>query len=68
MGKGRKGGNPELAEHKFQPAGDESNNVRLNLWIPQSMAEKLQHLGKDKPNFVREAIATALKGLNTEED
>ncbi len=56
----RIGGNPDLVHHQFQPKGDESNNVRLGLWISQSMMEAL----KAKPNkneFVRQAIAQALK-------
>lgn len=64
MGRGRPGGNPELKKHQFQTAeGKEPNNVKLSLWITQSMMDALKELGKteDKNQFVRDAIAAALK-------
>jgi hypothetical protein len=61
MGRGRPGGNPDLQEHQFQaPEGKEPNNARLALWIPQSMMDELKEQ-EDKNQFVREAIAAALK-------
>ncbi len=58
----RPGGNPDLKEHEFKAAGDESNNCRLSFWVPQSMKAKLDSL-PNRPEFVRMAIAKALEEL-----
>lgn len=61
MGRGRPGGNPDLQEHQFQaPEGKEPNTEKLSVRIPKSMDEALSQL-PDRNEFVREAIAAALK-------
>ena len=58
----RPGGNPDLRQHEFKAAGEESNNCRLSFWVPRSMKDKLDSL-PNRPEFVRAAIAEALKKL-----
>jgi hypothetical protein len=58
----RPGGNPDLRQHEFKASGDESNNCRMSIWIPKSMKDKLDAL-EHKPEFVRRAIAKALREL-----
>jgi hypothetical protein len=64
IGRGRPGGNPDLEAHQAKPLGEESNNVKLSLWITQSLDTQLKALGKGKNDFVRMAIATALEKLD----
>jgi hypothetical protein len=61
IGRGRPGGNPVLEAHRRQSKGSEPNNVKLALWITQTMSDQLKELGMEKNEFVRMAIATALK-------
>jgi hypothetical protein len=59
----RKVGNPQFGSGKkytIVPGGDEPLNRHLQLKIPASMAEQLETVG-DKNEFVRQAIANALK-------
>ncbi|AFZ27212.1 hypothetical protein Cylst_5172 [Cylindrospermum stagnale PCC 7417] len=58
----RPGGNPDLAKFQFQSGDEEPNNVKLALWIKQSMMSKLKEL-PNKNDFIREAIAKALAEL-----
>lgn len=63
-GSGRPGGNPDISKHGFQAAGDEPNIYRLNVRIPESLKIRLDPMGKDKNQFVRNAIAKALEELD----
>ena len=60
----RPGGNPDLVQHQFQaPEGQESNNARIAFWAPQSTKDRLERLGRDKSEFLRQAVARALDEL-----
>lgn len=61
LSSGRPGGNPELEKYQFKAKGDEPLSEILNLRITASTMKFLKDLGKDYPNFVREAIAEKIE-------
>ncbi|MEM7579096.1 MAG: hypothetical protein AAF316_04455 [Cyanobacteria bacterium P01_A01_bin.80] len=61
LNSGRPGGNPDLKKYQFKAKGDEPLNQKLTLRLTGSMMEFLKSLGKDYPNFVREAIAEKIE-------
>ncbi len=58
----RPGGNPTLKKYQFKAAGEEPNNAKLSIWIPQSMKSKLDCL-PNKNDVIRQAIAACLENL-----
>jgi hypothetical protein len=60
MPSGRPGGNPDLAKFQFQTNREESLDGLLQIRIAPSMKAELDALGKERNDFVREAIAAAL--------
>ena len=59
---GRPGGNPDFGKKfKTERKGDEILNKLLAVKITASMYEYLQSLKEKKADFVRDAIATAIK-------
>jgi hypothetical protein len=59
-GRGRKGGNPEIANFGFKSSSDESLVAQVQVMVKPSVKEFLQTLGKNKPQFLRDAIDKAI--------
>ena len=60
---GRPGGNPDLKQHSYQiedPEREEAFTELLQLRITPSMSAALKAKGKQKNQFIREAIAEKL--------
>ncbi|AFY51348.1 hypothetical protein Nos7524_5658 (plasmid) [Nostoc sp. PCC 7524] len=61
LSSGRPGGNPELEKHQFQAKGDEPLTEKISVRLTSSTKQFLESLGKDYPEFVREAIAEKIE-------
>jgi hypothetical protein len=57
LNSGRPGGNPDLVKHRFTSDRPEPLTEKLTLRLAGSTMEFLKSLGKDYPEFVRQAIA-----------
>ncbi|MEA5504932.1 hypothetical protein VB735_17835 [Halotia wernerae UHCC 0503] len=59
---GRPGGNPEFGtKYKFQAKGDEPLSEAISVRLTASVKQYLESLGKNYPEFVREAIAEKIE-------
>lgn len=61
LSSGRPGGNPELEKHQFKAKGDEPLTEKISVRLTASTKQFLESLGKDYPEFVREAIAEKIE-------
>lgn len=61
LSSGRPGGNPELEKHQFKAKGDEPLTEKISVRLTPSTKQFLESLGKDYPEFVREAIAEKIE-------
>lgn len=61
LSSGRPGGNPELEKHQFKAKGDEPLSEKISVRLTASTKQFLESLGKDYPEFVREAIAEKIE-------
>ncbi len=68
VGRGRKGGNPDLYKSGFKSCEDESLIAQVQVMVKPSVKEFLQTLGKDKPQFLRDAIDKAIADLKSQEN
>ncbi|WP_180977077.1 hypothetical protein [Fischerella thermalis] len=61
LSSGRPGGNPELEKYQFKAKGNEPLTKLISLRVTDSTMEFLKTLGKDYPEFVRQAIAEKME-------
>lgn len=62
---GRPGGNPEIATYGFKTDREEPLTERIQLRVSESMKQALARLDCDRNEFIRNAIAQALLGLES---
>lgn len=60
MSKGRKGGNPALAEYRFKTSRAEPLRHLLQVRVTERTLSALKDLGAAKADFIRAAVEAAL--------
>jgi hypothetical protein len=62
LNSGRPGGNPDFGtKYKIHAKGEEPLTEKISVRLPASIKKFLESLGKDYPEFVREAIAEKME-------
>lgn len=65
LNSGRPGGNPDFGtKYKFARSGDEPITSHLQVKVTQSMKERLDKLGKNKAEWIRDKLEKALASEN----